>query len=230
MAQVNLKSVTVKFPVLSSSEMNLKRRIVSTLWGKQSEPALITALNDVNLKVENGDRIGLRGPNGAGKSTLLRVIAGALPPTSGSVEIVGRSIALIDQGLGFDQNCTGRENIYRRAIYCGMSRATIEPYVSDIISFSELALRIDHPISTYSSGMKARLAFSISTALKADILVIDEGIGMADRAFLDKAHQRLADFYQSRKILILATHDENLLNTFCSSVYSLSNGLLSKDC
>ena len=224
MNRVTLTNVGVTFPIYSSSDMNLKRQLLS--WGKRREPSEIDALKSVSLIVKHGDRIGIRGPNGAGKSTLLRVISGILSPTSGEVSIQGRAVALIDHSLGFDIQCSGIENIYRRGIYCGFSRDHISKIASEIIEFSELGKRIFHPVSTYSSGMRARLAFSISTSLRSDLLVIDEGIGFADRDFLAKGTKRVEEFYSGSGAVVIASHDENLLANYCNRIITMQEGQL----
>lgn len=204
--------------------MNLKGRVASLVTRQKSGLELIKALDGLSLSIQNGERIGIVGPNGSGKTTLLRVLAGVLVPTSGTIEIQGSVVSMIDQGLGLDAQCTGIENIFRRGIFLNQSKYQMRKRVDEIIEFSGLGTRIRHPLYTYSSGMKARLAFSIATSVKPEILIIDEGIGAADEEFADRASIRLEAFLRDAGILVLASHSNQLIDTWCTRKVRIETG------
>jgi ABC-type polysaccharide/polyol phosphate transport system ATPase subunit len=204
--------------------MNLKGRVASLVTRQKSGLELIKALDGLSLSIQNGERIGIVGPNGSGKTTLLRVLAGVLVPTSGTIEIQGSVVSMIDQGLGLDAQCTGIENIFRRGIFLNQSKYQMRKRVDEIIEFSGLGARIRHPLYTYSSGMKARLAFSIATSVKPEILIIDEGIGAADEEFADRASIRLEAFLRDAGILVLASHSNQLIDTWCTRKVRIETG------
>lgn len=204
--------------------MNLKGRVANFLTRRESEVEIINALKNVSISVRDGDRIGIVGPNGAGKTTLLRVMAGILQPSQGKVEIQGSIVSMIDQGLGLDPQCSGLENIFRRGIFLNQSNELMKKRVNDIVEFSGLGNRIRHPLYTYSSGMKARLAFSIVTSIKPQILIIDEGIGAADMEFSNRASARLNDFLNNAGILLIATHSRELIDQWSTTQIALCNG------
>jgi ABC-type polysaccharide/polyol phosphate transport system ATPase subunit len=224
MASIELKDVTVDLPIYGAHNMNLKGRVANLLARRETEVEVIRALNDVTLSIGDGDRIGIIGPNGSGKTTLLRVIAGILRPSHGEVSIQGALVSMIDQGLGMDAQCTGLENIFRRGIFLNQSTQQMRDRVEDIIDLSGLGDRIRHPVYTYSAGMKARLSFSINISIRPEILVIDEGFSMADSDFHSKAQKRMESLVSDTKILLLATHSENLLNQLCNKRLKLNKG------
>jgi len=223
MAHIELKNVTVDLPIYGAHNMNLKGRVANFLARRETEVEIIRALNDVSLSIKDGDRIGIVGPNGAGKTTLLRVMAGILKPSQGEVAIQGTVVSMIDQGLGMDPQCSGIENIFRRGIFLNQSTQQMQSRVDDIVEFSGLGDRIRHPLYTYSSGMKARLAFSIATSVEPEILVIDEGIGAADESFAEKAAARLKSMIYSSGIVIIASHSEEILRNFCDTRITMSS-------
>ena len=206
--------------------MNLKKRLVNAFSGQGDNVQFVNALRNVSLEAASGDRIGIVGPNGAGKTTLLRVVAKILPPSEGSVSISGEVVSMIDQGLGLEPQFTGLENIFRRGVYLNQSRAFMESQVDEIVSFSGLGRRINHPLYTYSAGMRTRLAFSISTAVKPDILVMDEGLGTADEEFSARARSRFDELVGSTGILFLASHSNELISRYCNRVVVLENGAI----
>lgn len=224
-ASVTLTDVSLDIPIYALSSRNIKGSVMR-LIRRTEEPdtAWIRALDGVNLSLKDGDRIGLIGPNGAGKTTLLRVMSGILTPTVGSVAIQGEVAAMFDLGLGMSIEATGRENILMRGMVLGHTRAEMKEMVDSIADFADIGDRINHPVRTYSSGMIARLSFSIATAIHPQILLLDEGIGMADAAFTNKARDRMNDFMRRAGILILASHSESLLRDFCDQAVVLDRG------
>jgi ABC-2 type transport system ATP-binding protein len=227
MASIELRNVTVDLPIYGAHNMNLKGRIANFLARRETEVEIIRALNDVSLSIKDGDRIGIVGPNGAGKTTLLRVMAGILKPSQGEVTIQGSVVSMIDQGLGMDPQCSGIENIFRRGIFLNQSTQQMQSRVDDIVELSGLGHRIRHPLYTYSSGMKARLAFSIATSVQPEILIIDEGIGAADEEFSVRASVRLDAFLKNAGILLLASHSKSLINAWCGTTVNLCSGSIS---
>ena len=223
MASIELKNVTVDLPIYGAHNMNLKGRIANFLARRETEVEIIRALNDVSLSIKDGDRIGIVGPNGAGKTTLLRVMAGILKPSQGEVTIQGSVVSMINQGLGMDPQCSGIENIFRRGIFLNQSTKQMRSRVDAIIEFSGLGDRIKHPLYTYSTGMKTRLAFSIAKSVEPEILILDEGIGQADVAFRTKSNEALGSLLRGSGILVIASHDEELLQKYCRRIISMNN-------
>jgi len=226
MAHIDISNVTVDLPIYGEHNMNLKGRVANFLARRETKVEVIRALNDVSLSIQDGERIGIIGPNGSGKTTLLRVMAGILKPTQGNVAIQGTVVSMIDQGLGMDPQCTGIENIFRRGIFLNQSTQQMQDRLDDIVEFSGLGDRIRHPLYTYSSGMRARLAFSIATSVKPEILIIDEGIGAADEEFAERAAGRLDSFLQNAGILLLASHSNQLIETWCKKKVRIESGQL----
>ena len=226
MAHIDITNVTVDLPIYGAHNMNLKGRVANFLARRETEVEIIRALDNVSLSIKDGERIGIVGPNGAGKTTLLRVMAGILKPSQGNVNIHGSVVSMIDQGLGMDPQCTGIENIFRRGIFLNQSTQQMQEHLDDIVEFSGLGDRIRHPLYTYSSGMRARLAFSIATSVKPEILILDEGIGAADEEFADRAATRLDAFLQNAGILLLASHSNQLIESWCNKKVRLESGQL----
>ena len=226
MASIELKNVTVDLPIYGAHNMNLKGRVANFIARREAEIEIIRALNDISLSIKDGDRIGIVGPNGAGKTTLLRVMAGILKPSQGEVIIQGSVVSMIDQGLGMDSQCSGIENIFRRGIFLNQSTQQMQGRVDGIVEFSGLGDRIRHPLYTYSSGMRARLAFSIATSIEPEILILDEGIGAADEEFSERAESRLDAFLKNAGVLLLASHSNQLIESWCTKKIRLETGLL----
>ena len=226
MARIRLRNVGVTLPIYGEHNMNLKNRVVQLVTGRRPEIESIEALRNINLTVEHGERVGIVGPNGAGKTTLLRVASGILPPTTGTVEIEGTVVAMLSSSLGLDPQFTGYENIIRRGVFINQSPAQMESRVDEIASFSGLGDRLRHPVRTYSAGMVARLSFSIATVAEPDILVIDEGIGMADAEFAERATRRYRELIDRSRILLIASHNEQFLAGICNRFVRLDSSYL----
>lgn len=226
MARIRLRNVGVTLPIYGEHNMNLKNRVVQLVTGRRPEIESIEALRNINLTVEHGERVGIIGPNGAGKTTLLRVASGILPPTTGSVEIEGSVVTMLTSMLGLDHQFTGYENIIRRGVFINQTPAQMDAKVDEIAAFSGLGDRLRHPVRTYSSGMVARLAFSIATAAEPDILIIDEGLGVADAEFADRARARFLDLIDRSRILIITSHSPDFLGGICSRYVRLNASYL----
>lgn len=184
------------------------------------------ALKDVSFKVEKGDRVGVMGFNGAGKSTLLKIIAGVLKPTMGSVKVEGTIAPMLELGAGFDPNYTGKENIYLYGATMGFSRKFIDEKYDEIVEFSELKEFINAPLKSYSSGMKSRLGFAIATAVKPDVLILDEVLSVGDAAFKEKSEQRILDMMADGVTVLFVSHSTERVKKLCNKAVILTKGQL----
>lgn len=181
-----------------------------------SDVVVIDALRGISMELENGDRLGLIGHNGAGKTTLLRVVSGIYEPTQGRIMVSGRVTPLIDIRLGLEMEASGYENVLLRGLYLGRSRKETEAVMDDIAEFCELGPFLDLPVRTYSAGMLSRLLFATSTAFNPEILVLDEGIGAGDAAFMHKVKLRLGRFMEAASIVVMASHSPWFLREHCN--------------
>ena len=202
------------------------REIALEILSRKKRHRIFKALDDVSFDVEKGEVLGIIGSNGAGKSTLLKIITGDLDPTDGSVEIRGKVTAILELGLGFNMEYTGRENIKLSGLLYGMTQAEIDRKLDAIIDFSGLGDFIEMPIKTYSSGMFARLAFSIATAADPEILIIDEALAAGDAMFVQKCLRRIREFCNSGRTVLLVSHGTGLLAQLCKRVVWLDKGKL----
>jgi len=185
---------------------------------------VVQALGNINLELKSGDRLGLIGHNGAGKSTLLRVLAGVYEPSSGDFVRRGTVASLIDPALGIEVDATGVENIMLRGLVMGMSKRQVDDLTPAICEFSGLGEYVNMPVRTYSTGMLMRLAFSISTSIEADILLMDEWLSVGDAEFTEKAEARMKDVVAKSGILVLASHSLDLIAKECNRVIYLEHG------
>jgi lipopolysaccharide transport system ATP-binding protein len=186
----------------------------------------IRALSEISLELNPGDRLGVIGHNGSGKSTLLRLLAGIYSPTSGTISISGTIASLMSISLGINQDNTGRENIYIRGKLMGLSKKQIDEKIEEIVAFSDLGAYIGLPVRTYSSGMALRLAFSVATTIRADIIIMDEWLSVGDEAFKDRAQARLNELVDESEILVIASHSRDLIERTCNRVLWLEHGLV----
>ncbi len=182
------------------------------------------ALKDVSFKIEKGDRVGVMGFNGAGKSTLLKTIAGVLKPTMGSVKVTGTIAPMLELGAGFDPNYSGAENIYLYGATMGFSRKFIDEKYDEIVEFSELKEFINAPLKSYSSGMKSRLGFAIATAVKPDVLILDEVLSVGDAAFKEKSEQRILDMMADGVTVLYVSHSTDRIRKLCNKAIILTKG------
>ena len=173
------------------------------------------ALRDISFKIEPGESVALIGRNGSGKSTMLKLIAGVMYPTTGSVTVNGEIAPLIELGAGFDLDLTARENVFLNGAVLGHDRAYMQEHFQNIIDFAELWDFVDVPVKNYSSGMIARLGFSIATMVKPEILVVDEILAVGDQAFQDKCHKRLEDMMNSGTTVLLVSHSAADIKRIC---------------
>lgn len=230
MALLRLTDVSVDFTIYQGASRSLRSSLlrVARTGGVISHDThhrtTVRALENISLTLQDGDRLGLIGGNGAGKTTMLRTLAGVYEPTRGDLRIEGNVTPLFDISLGLDPDATGWENIWIRAAYLGLDRAEIERQLEEIAAFTELGEYLDLPVRTYSSGMLLRLAFGVSTAIRSDILLLDEWIAVGDIGFLEKAQRRAARFVETTNILVVASHSEDIIRRLCNKVLWLAKG------
>ncbi|WP_292431178.1 ABC transporter ATP-binding protein [Methylobacter sp.] len=199
---------------------------LSELFGRapQDDHSTIWALKDVSFEVKKGERLGFVGKNGAGKSTLLKILSRVAYPTAGEARIHGRVTSLLEVGTGFLNHLTGRQNIYLNASFHGLSKKETEQRIPDIVEFSELERFIDTPIKFYSSGMRARLAFSVAAHLDPDILLLDEVLSVGDMAFAQKCLQRVDDLTKGERTILFVSHSMDSVRRFCTRCIWLDCG------
>lgn len=228
MPKISLKNVGVNFPIYGSGASSLKKTLAASVtggrFGKETGVNVVQALSDINLELKAGDRLGLTGHNGAGKSTLLRALAGVYEPSVGEFVREGTLASLIDPSLGIEPDASGLENIMLRGLVMGLSKRKIDEMTDEIVEFSGLGDYINMPVRTYSTGMMMRLAFSISTSVKADILLMDEWLSVGDAEFTEKAEKRMKEVVSGAGILVLASHSADLIASECNMVLHLEHG------
>ena len=228
-ANIRLEGVTVDFPIYSVRARSLKTSLLHKgtggRIGNNAENVLyVRALEDVSLTIEHGDRVGLVGHNGSGKTTLLRVLAGVYEPPQGRVWRQGRVTSLIQVGLGIDHETTGYENIMTCGLLLGLTPEEVREHTDEIAAFSELGEYLALPVRTYSEGMLMRLTFAVCTCIKPEILLMDEWLSVGDAAFVEKAERRLEAFIDRAGLLVLASHNLELLGRVCTKGILLDAG------
>lgn len=182
------------------------------------------ALNDVSIKVETGQTVGIIGTNGSGKSTILKIITGVLSPTAGKVEINGRISALLELGAGFNMEYTGIENVYLNGTMIGFSREEIDAKLDDILAFADIGDFINQPVKTYSSGMFVRLAFAVAINIEPEILIVDEALSVGDVFFQSKCYKKFEEFKKMGKTILFVSHDLSSISKYCDKVVLLDKG------
>jgi len=232
MTFLRLRDVKIEFPLYQGSSRSLKKTIfANTPFGDLKKDALnrvnVVALHDLNLDIENGDRLAIIGPNGAGKTTLLKVLAGIYQPVAGRIQSSGRVTALLTTSVGLNPEATGRENIILRGMYMDVHPLEMRARIDEIAEFTELGPYLDMPVRTYSSGMMVRLSFAASTCTASEILLMDEWLSAGDESFLDKAQKRMERFVGASSILVLASHSVELLKRWCNRAILLDHGRIS---
>lgn len=222
---VEVDHVSMLFNMSSEKVDNIKEYFVRLVTRKLNFEEF-WALRDVSFKIEKGDRLGVMGFNGAGKSTLLKVVAGVLKPTMGKVKIRGVIAPMLELGAGFDMNYTGKENIFLYGATMGYSRKFLEEKYDEIVEFSELGKFINTPMKNYSSGMKSRLGFAIATAVKPDILILDEVLSVGDATFKEKSEQRIMELMDDGVTVLFVSHSTERVKKICNKAIILTKGQL----
>lgn len=205
------------------------RDTVNKVLRRERKDKSFWALRDVTFQVKRGESVGVIGPNGAGKSTLLLVLAGIIQPSEGVVASNGHISTLLSLQAGFDQDLTGRENIALAGALLGVPHKEMAERTPEIIEFAEIGAFIDAPLKTYSSGMRAKLGFSIATAVDPDILLLDEVLQTGDEVFREKSRARIIEILRAAKAVVLVTHDMSWVTGFCSRAILLENGRVVMD-
>ncbi len=231
---IDLKDVGVEFPIYDAKSRSFKSQVANLTRGvisskKESSTVTVKSLDGLTFSLKEGDKLGLIGNNGAGKSTLLKLLAGIYEPTSGTItkgtiKRKGKIVPLLDIALGMDDDSTGYQNIKLRGLLLGMTNAEIESKIEEIACFTELGDYLNLPIRVYSTGMRVRLAFAVSTSVDPDVLLLDEIIGTGDASFLNKAKKRFQELQERAKVVVLSSHDNNVILKTCNKVLWLEGG------
>jgi len=233
MARLVLDGVSVTFPIYHASARSMRRFALKGALGRRirMEPRMpsVAALSEVDLQLQDGDRLAVVGANGSGKTTLLRTAAGIYPPTAGRVRLVGSVTPLLGLGTGLNLAATGLENIFLMGMHLDIPPSRLKTVVDEIVDWTQLGPFIGTPLRTYSAGMIVRLAFAVSTAFPPDILVMDEWLGVADAEFRAKGYERMAGFVNGARITLLASHHRSLLETWCNRAILLEEGRIIAD-
>lgn len=229
MARIELQNVSVEFPVYNVNARSFKNQFLRVATGgavveDANKHVVVNALKNVTLSLKEGDRVGLIGHNGSGKSTFLRLLARIYEPSDGRILVDGNVSPMLDISQGIEAEFTGIENITTRGTLLGLTRQQIREKTAEIAEFSGLGDYLNMPIRTYSSGMRVRLAFSISTSIKPDILLIDEVFGAGDSDFMTRARQKMISLLEQSSIVVLATHSDDLIKEFCNKALLLDGG------
>lgn len=220
---IQVDHVSRTFTLNNEKLDNIKEYVIKLAKGEIKKDTFL-ALDDVSFKVHKGERLGLVGLNGAGKSTLLKILSGVLKPSKGTLEVHGKLAPLLELGAGVDHNYTGRENIFLNGSFLGFSRDFMEEKYDEIEEFSELGRFIDVPVKNYSSGMKAKLGFSVATIVDPDILILDEVLSVGDAKFRKKSNKKMMEMIESGVTVIMVSHSINNIREICNKAIWLEKG------
>lgn len=232
MAHIKLVDASITFSIYNAKTRSVRTELLNAIGGKLKSVdnnIYINAIDSMNLEINQGERVALIGHNGAGKSTMLKLLSGVYEPTAGKIEVEGNVSSLTDITMGMDPENSGYENIIMRCIFMGMSFEVAQAKVSEIIEFSGLSEYIDLPMRTYSTGMYLRLAFTIATSVTPDILIMDEMIGAGDASFIEQARKRTMDLIQKTKIMVISSHNMEMLKDICTRGIWMEKGKIRMD-
>jgi len=233
--RIDVQNLRIEFPLYHGQSRSLKRTLLTKAKGDRrlqqnsQHKMVVEALRDVTFSLRPGERLGVVGHNGAGKTTLLRALAGVFEPVSGRVQILGTLNALLDPSQGMNMELTGRENVALRGRFHRMDRENIEALQEDVRSFAELGDFFELPVRIYSSGMVVRLAFAMATAIRPQVLLMDEWFLAGDASFRSKAQERLESMVRGADIMVLSTHINDVVRSWCTRVIWLENGRVRAD-
>jgi len=232
MASIILKNVSLRYPIYDDVSRSLKQSILKPIIGgnimDKEGSYYVNALENINLKLKHGDRLGISGPNGSGKTSLLRILSDILPPTEGSLKKSGDLMSFIDLHYGLNFEASGIENIKIRCVLLGLNFLEIDEIIKKVIEFSELGKYIYLPVKTYSSGMLMRLSFSILSFIRADIIVMDEWLSVGDASFFEKANNKLKEIIDDASILVIASHSPDFIDNLCNKKITLIDGKINE--
>lgn len=224
-----LKNVSMKFNLGVEKDNSLKMIFINLFTPKKKKKKdYFWALKDIDFRINKGDVVGLIGANGAGKSTLLKVVSGVYKPTTGTVEVNGKISPMIELGAGFDGELTARENIYLNGAILGYSKEFLEQKFDEIVEFSELKDFLDVPVKNFSSGMVAKLAFSISTIVDPEVLIVDEILSVGDIKFQEKSKNKMMSMIEGGTTVLYVSHSIDSIKELCSKVIWLDHGKIVK--
>lgn len=225
---IKVNNVSMKFNLGIEKNFSLKQFFIDIFKFKKKEKNEFWALSDIDFEVKKGEVVGFVGSNGAGKSTLLKVIAGVMKPTKGNVQVSGNICPMIELGAGFDMDLTARENIYLNGAVLGYSKEFIEEKFNEIVEFSELREFLDVPVRNFSSGMVARLAFSVATIVDPEILIVDEILSVGDIAFQQKSENKMRSMIGGGTTVLFVSHSVEQIKKLCNRVVWLDHGKVKK--
>jgi ABC-type polysaccharide/polyol phosphate transport system ATPase subunit len=230
MSRIIVENLSVKFRIYHNKAPSLKEALAGLFRkGGMNPYSDFIALNDISFQLNKGDRVGIIGHNGAGKSTLLKVLCRVYEPLEGLVNVQGKIAPLLEIGAGFHPEFTGRENIYFNGSLLGYKRQEIAKIEQSVIEFAQVEEFIDTPVKYYSTGMYTRLAFSLATAMHPDILILDEIFNGGDASFKERATERMNALIDKANIMIMVSHDTELIKSLCNRVLWLDHGKLIAD-
>ena len=225
---IYIKNVSMKFNLGIEKDFSIKQAFINILSGKKKKKEHFWALKDVDFYIERGEVVGLIGSNGAGKSTLLKVVSGVMKPTTGKVRVNGVISPMIELGAGFDGNLTARENIYLNGAILGYSKKFLDEKFDEIVEFSELREFLDVPVKNFSSGMTAKLAFSIATIVNPEILIVDEILSVGDIKFQEKSKKKMMEMIKGGTTVLYVSHSLESIKDLCTKVVWLEHGKVIK--
>lgn len=225
---IKVENVFMKFRMTNDKVNSLKEYFIALLQHRLTYEEF-QVLDDINFKINRGEVVGIVGKNGAGKSTLLKIIAGVLSPTSGKVKVMGNIIPMLELGAGFDNELSGRENIFLNGAILGYSKEFLISKYDEILEFSELGSFIDMPIRNYSSGMMMRLAFSIATMVQPEILIVDEILSVGDAGFQNKSKARMIELMKGGATVFFVSHNIEQIEEMCDRVIWIENHKIRMD-
>ena len=225
---IEVRNVNMQYRISPHKINSLKEYLIGGIKGKLNYK-VFSALKDVSLRIEKGEKIGVIGHNGAGKSTLLKLICGIMEPTSGEIEVSGRVAPLMELGAGFDFEFSGVENIYLNGAILGKSKGFLDERINDIMEFADLGEFMYVPVKNYSTGMRAKLGFSIATQIDPDILIIDEVLGVGDERFRKKSSDRIIELMNHDKTVIVVSHNLSKIKELTDRVIWMEKGEIKAD-
>ncbi len=230
MPLIEARDLVVEFPIYGmTSQRSLKKSLINAATGGTlakdiADRVVVRALDKLSFEFFEGDRVGLIGHNGSGKTTLLQVLAGIYEPIEGAVQVNGRVTSMLGITLGMDSEVTGLDNIFLRGRLMGLSRREISKLLDQIADFAGIGEYLHLPLRTYSTGMAMRLAFSIATSVDADIILMDEWLGVGDADFLQKANARLTELVRNARVVVIASHNHSMIRQQCNVILTLEHG------
>jgi lipopolysaccharide transport system ATP-binding protein len=232
-ARIEVSGLSVLFPLYHAGSRSLKKTVLAAASSRFAQDpqnrVVVQALREISFTLGSGERLALIGPNGAGKTTLLRTLAGIYEPVVGQVRVRGSLSALLDPQLGMNMDLTGRENIMLRGLYGGLPRSEVNRLEEDVREFAGLGDFMDLPVRIYSSGMVVRLGFALATAIRPQILLMDEWFLAGDADFMEKARGRLENMVRGAEILVLSSHQPSVVREWCTRVIWLDQGQVRSD-